>query len=111
MADPIVGAIVGIMVARAGVNIIRESAEVLVDKIQADASSIREIVCGIKGVSGCHDIRTRGTKNYVFIDLHVLVNPALTVEEGHRIADSIENEIKKRMPEVVDVAVHVEPLP
>jgi cation diffusion facilitator family transporter len=109
VADPIVGAIVGILVAKAGVNIIRESADVLADRIQADASSIRDIVCGIKGVSGCHDIRTRGTKNHIFIDLHVLVNSALTVEEGHRIADSIENEIKKRMPEVVDVIVHLEP--
>jgi cation diffusion facilitator family transporter len=111
VADPIVGAIVGILVARAGVNIIRESADVLADRIQADASSIRDIVCGIEGVSGCHDIRTRGTKNHIFIDLHVLVNSALTVEEGHRIADSIEDEIKKRMPEVVDVIVHLEPSP
>lgn len=111
IADPIVGAIVGILVARTGINIIKDSAEVLVDRKQTDASLIRDIVCSIEGVSGCHDIRTRGTKNHIFIDLHVLVNPVLTIEEGHRIADLIENEIKTRMPEVVDVVVHVEPSP
>ncbi len=111
IADPIVGAIVGILVARAGVNIIRDSAEMLVDKTQTDAALIRDIVCSIEDVSGCHDIRTRGTKNHIFIDLHVLVNPAMTVEEGHHIADLIEHEIKKRMSEVVDVVVHIEPSP
>jgi len=109
IADPIVGAIVGILVARAGVNIIKGSAEVLVDRTQTDTSLIRDMVCSIEGVSGCHDIRTRGTKNHIFIDLHVLVNPALTIQDGHCIADLIEDEIKRRLPEVVDVVVHIEP--
>lgn len=109
IADPIVGAIVGILVARAGVNIIRESAEALVDRTQADISSIRDIVYSIEGVIDCHDIRTRGTKNHIFVDLHILVSPLLTVQDAHKIAHDVEEKIKRTIPEVIDVVVHIEP--
>lgn len=109
IADPIVGAIVGILVAMAGVNIIRESAEALVDRTQTDTSSIRDIVCSIEGVLDCHDIRTRGTKNHVFVDLHILVSPLLTVQDAHKIAHAVEKKIKSKIPEVIDVVVHIEP--
>ncbi len=109
IADPIVGAIVGILVARAGVNIIRESAEALVDRTQADISSIRDIVYSIEGVMDCHDIRTRGTKNHIFVDLHILISPLMTVQDAHKIAHDVEEKIKRTIPEVIDVVVHIEP--
>lgn len=109
LADPIAGIVVGILVARAGIGIIRESTETLVDRTQADIGAIHEIASGIDGVAECHEIRTRGTKGSVFVDLHILVNPFLSVEDAHKIADTVEREIKDKMPEVVDVVVHIEP--
>ncbi|HXX58190.1 MAG TPA: cation transporter dimerization domain-containing protein, partial [Thermodesulfovibrionales bacterium] len=58
---------------------------------------------------GCHDIRTRGTAHAVFVDLHILVDPAISVEEAHRIADRVESAIKERFPAVTDIVVHPEP--
>jgi cation diffusion facilitator family transporter len=109
MADPIVGAIVGMLVAKAGIDIIRESTETLVDRTQADITLIKEIVCKVDGVIECHEIRTRGAKNNVFVDLHVLVEPSISVEEAHKIADKVEEDVKKKMPDIVDVIVHIEP--
>ncbi|MFO0753313.1 MAG: cation diffusion facilitator family transporter [Thermodesulfovibrionales bacterium] len=111
LADPLVGIAVGLFIAKTGVSIIRESTETLVDRTQADTSAIREAACSVPGVVECHDIRTRGPKNYVFVDLHVLVPPSLSVEDAHRIADTVEEEIRGRLPEVVDVVVHIEPSP
>lgn len=108
-ADSIAGIVVGIFVAKAGIDIIRESTEMLVDRTQTDISLIKKIACGIEDVVGCHDIRTRGTKSFIFVDLHVLVNPFLSVEDAHKIADRVEQEIKNRLPEVADVVVHIEP--
>jgi len=108
-ADPVAGIIVGLVIARTGVMVIRDSAEKLVDRSCADISSIERIVSGVDGVGGCHSIRTRGTGNYVFVDIHVVVDPELSVEESHLIADGVEAAIKKGLSEVVDVVVHIEP--
>lgn len=108
-ADIVTGAVVGIFVARAGINIIKEAAETLVDRTKIDKSKIKEIVNQVKGVRGCHEVRTRGTISHVFLDLHLIVDSSLSVQEAHDIAHLAEVEIKKRFPEVVDIIVHVEP--
>ena len=109
MADPVAGAVVGIFIAKVGIDIIKKSTETLVDSSQADISLIREIACNVEGVIECHEIRTRGTKGQIFVDLHMLVNPSLSVEEAHAIAERAERVIKERLPEVADVVVHIEP--
>lgn len=109
MADPVAGIVVGLFVARAGIMIIVESADVLVDKTQADALILKKITGSIEGVLECHEIRTRGTKNDIFVDMHVLVDPAISVGEAHLIAHRVEEKIKKEVPEIVDVVVHIEP--
>ncbi|TAN45383.1 MAG: cation transporter [Nitrospirae bacterium] len=109
MADPIAGMVVGLFVAKAGIGIIRESAETLIDRAQTDKQFIKKIVETVAGVSECHDIRTRGTREQVFVDLHLLVDPKLSVEEAHSIAHRVEEKIKRSAPEVIDVVVHIEP--
>ena len=111
LADPLAGIVVGMLVAKAGIGIIRDSTETLVDRTRADRGTINTIVSRIEGVSECHDIRTRGTRGSIFVDLHILVNPFLSVEDAHKIADTVEREIKDQMPEIVDVVVHIEPSP
>jgi len=109
-ADTVVGAIVGILVARAGIGILRNAADVLADRKQLDPQKIREIVCGIDNVVDCHRIRTRGTNSNIFIDLHVTVKPDLSVVDGHKIAHIAEQRIKGNIKAEVDVVVHIEPL-
>lgn len=108
-ADVITGAIVGIFVAKAGIEIIKDAADTLLDRTKINKTSIKEIVSQVKGVKGCHGVRTRGTINHVFLDLHLVVEPFLSVQDAHEIAHVAEQEIKKRFPEVVDVVVHIEP--
>jgi cation diffusion facilitator family transporter len=109
-ADTFVGAIVGILVAKAGIGILREAADVLADRKQVDTRKIKEIVCGIDNVIDCHRIRTRGTNNHIFIDLHITVKPDISVSDGHKIANIAEERIKVNIKAEVDVVVHIEPL-
>jgi divalent metal cation (Fe/Co/Zn/Cd) transporter len=60
-------------------------------------------------VKGCHDVRTRGSLNCIYLDLHVLVGKNLSTEKAHGIADTIEKELKKEFPSIVDIVVHIEP--
>ena len=70
---------------------------------------IRDIACANPGVLQVHDIRTRYIGTSIQADLHIVVNGALTVREGHDIARDVEARLIRDIDEVVDVVVHVEP--
>lgn len=108
-ADVIVGVIITFFIARIGYGILKKASDVLVDTVCLDNSAIEFVVNRIDGVKGCHDIRTRGSLNCIYLDLHVLVGRNLSTEKAHRIADTIEKELKKEFPSVVDIVVHIEP--
>ena len=108
--DPIVTIIISVFIAHAGYEIIKESSNVLCDTAAIlDVKKISDIVLAVKGVKACHKIRSRGRPDDVHIDLHVQVNPDMHVDNAHKISYAIEDGIKKALPEVTDVIVHIEP--
>lgn len=108
-ADPIVGIVITFFIARIGYEILKDASDILVDTVCLDTSAIKLVVSRIEGVQGCHDIRTRGSVNSTYLDLHVLVRSDLPIGKAHEIADNIEKEIKEEFPSVVDIVVHIEP--
>jgi len=108
-ADSIVGIIIVFFIARIGYQIVKKASEILVDTICIDTYAVEVVVNSVDGVRGCHDIRTRGSVNSVYLDLHALVDRNLSTEKAHRIADNIEEKIKEKFPSVVDIVVHIEP--
>jgi len=110
IVDPIATMLIALFIAYAGYEIVKHSSEVLCDKaVMQDVKIIEEVVLGIKGVKTCHKIRTRGQPDDVHVDLHVQVNPDMHVDKAHKISYTIEAEIKKALPGVTDVVVHIEP--
>jgi len=108
--DPIVTILISIFIAHAGYEIVKQSSNVLCDTaVITDLKKITDIVLSVEGVKTCHKIRSRGRPDDVHIDLHVLVNPSMHVDNAHRISYLIEDKIKKTLPEVTDVVVHIEP--
>jgi len=109
--DPIATIIISLFIAHAGYDIIKEASAVLCDSAAIlDNKRITSIVMGIKGVSACHKIRTRGRPDDIHLDLHVQVNANMHIDNAHKISYAIEEAIKKRIPEVTDVVVHMEPV-
>jgi cation diffusion facilitator family transporter len=109
--DPIATLIIAVFIAWAAFGIIKQSSGVLCDAIViTDVKKIENIVLSIKGVKSCHKIRTRGRPDDVHVDLHIQVNPDMHMDHAHKISYTIEDEIKKGIPEVTDVVVHMEPL-
>jgi cation diffusion facilitator family transporter len=72
---------------------------------------IRAIALQNSRVREVHKIRTRYVSHSLHVDLHVLVDGRLTVSEGHYIAGDVKGRILEEGPDVVDVVVHVEPVP
>lgn len=108
-ADVIVGLIITIFIARIGYEILKDASNVLVDTVCLNTRAVEQVVNNLDGVRGCHDIRTRGSQNSIYLDLHVLVARNLSTETSHGIADRIEETIKQEFPSVIDIVVHIEP--
>jgi len=108
--DPIVTIIICLFIFHAGYVILRQGSAVLCDTAAIlDIKKIQDIVLGIKGVKTCHKIRTRGRPDDIHVDLHIQVSPDMHVDNAHKISYAIEEAIKKGIPEVTDVVVHIEP--
>lgn len=106
-ADPILAALVALVIARIGVDILRETLPVLVDQAPVDPQKIAAIVAGVTGVESFHRVRSRGAQGSAAVDLHVRVSPDRTVQE----ADAIAGEVRRRLlarEEISDVTVHLE---
>ncbi|MFH1888770.1 MAG: cation diffusion facilitator family transporter [Candidatus Omnitrophota bacterium] len=111
LLDPAVTIIIALFIARAAFRILKESSKVLCDTaVIIDVKRITDIVLGVEGVKACHKIRTRGRPDDIYIDLHVQVNPGMHIDKAHKISYLIEETIKKGIPEVSDVVVHMEPI-
>lgn len=109
LVDPVATLLISVFIAYAALTIIRQSSRVLCDTVAADVKRITDIVLSIRGVKTCHKIRSRGRGDDIYLDLHVQVDPDMHVGEAHRISYAIEEAIKKGIPEVADVLVHIEP--
>jgi cation diffusion facilitator family transporter len=110
LLDPIVTILISIFIAHAGYDIVKQSSNVLCDTAAIlDLQKIESIVLGTSGVKSCHKIRSRGRPDDIHIDLHVQVNPDMHVDNAHKLSYAIEEAIKRGVPEVTDVVVHIEP--
>lgn len=77
----------------------------------ADKAACESIECAAKGVDGVksiHKCRTRKYGSGIQVDLHIQVDPEISVREGHAIGHKVEDELFKNH-DVIDVIVHVEP--
>lgn len=108
-ADPFVALLVAGAIVFTAVGIMRQAGATLADTARIDPEEIRAVVTGVRGVLGCHHIRTRGAESAVYVDLHVQVDETRTVADGHGIAEEVERAIGDQFPQVVDVIAHLEP--
>ena len=72
-------------------------------------AEIRTVILDIKGVEGIHLLRTRQMGEDALIDAHIVVDPRITVSEGHAIGDIVRDELINRFDDIMDVLVHIDP--
>ncbi|MCK9621579.1 MAG: cation diffusion facilitator family transporter [Methylobacter sp.] len=111
LADGVAAVVVALMVAKIGLNLVFESIKELVDTSLPSAlvEEIRTAIYEIDGVEGIHLLRTRQMGEDALIDAHIVVDPRITVSEGHMIGDIVRDDLIKRFDDVMDVLVHVDP--
>jgi len=110
-ADQVAGIVVGLMVVAAGAKTVRDVLHELVEGSlsRVDLEMIQTAIERVSAVRSWHALRTRSVGREPFVDLHVLVDPTLSLLQGHRISMQVEEAVKSACKRPVNVMVHVEP--
>ena len=107
--DPIAGLVVSGFIGYACWQIAREASGVLADQVVLAEDDIRPVVESVPGVIGCEKIRTRGSADNVFVDLHLWIDGRTPLGQAHALSHVVKDKLMARFPEVVDVVIHIEP--
>ena len=109
--DSVAAMVVGLLIIYIGWQLGFEATKELVDTSidQEDIKALHVALSEIKGVKSVHTLRTRKVGHRKSADVHVQVNPFLSVSEGHIISVSVERVAKECIEELDDVTVHIDP--
>jgi cation diffusion facilitator family transporter len=109
LADPVIALLICILILLTGLEIIKESSTILLDRAPVDEAEIIDTAKSVEGVCTCHAVRTRGMAGEIFVDLHIGVDASLAIDAAHKVGEDVESSIKSKIPGVRDVVVHLEP--
>jgi cation diffusion facilitator family transporter len=107
--DPIASLIVSIFILHASYEIFRSAGSILVDKAVIDTEKVKNLTLEFEQVKGVHNIRSRGSEDDVYIDMHILTEPNMSVEKSHALIHDIEKKMRNEINNNLQVFVHLEP--
>jgi len=109
--DKIGSILIGGMILQLSVNTLISNFNKLSDQAAPPefVENLRQNILSFDMVLDTHAIRTRYLGNYLSVDFHILVNPNISVAEGHRIAGKVKRNIMKNFPDIIDIIIHIEP--
>lgn len=102
---------VALMIIKIGWELIWQSLRELIDTA-LDAEVVEQIhneIMRVDGVRRAHTLRTRKSGGDALVDVHIQVDPTLSVSEGHRIGEKARDALMARIEGVADVTVHIDP--
>jgi cation diffusion facilitator family transporter len=108
-ADPVGALVVVAAIARVTWKVLTGNLAILIDRVVIDPERVHAAVLRVPGVSGCHRVRSRGTARDAYVDLHVQVDGALSVDAAHELCHRVEDVLRRELPEIADVTIHIEP--
>lgn len=102
---------VSFMIAHVGWELAWRGLQELIDTaLDAEkVAQIEEKIKSIDGVRTLHMLRTRYMGSHAWVDVHLLVNPRISVSEGHQIAETARQTLIQEFEEIAEVMVHIDP--
>jgi cation diffusion facilitator family transporter len=107
--DLVVAAGVVVLIVRSAIGILRDASLWLTDRMVVDIDQVAEVAYSVPGVLFVHRIRSRGTPEAAFVDLHIKVSPSMSTSRAHAIASEVERRMVDEIETVKEVLVHIEP--
>lgn len=109
--DPIAALVVAAFIGHAGYKVARATTGILSDRVVIADADLERVVMSVTGVLGCHQIRTRGSADHVFLDLHVWLPPDMPLIEAHALSHVVKDRLMATYPQIADAVIHIEPPP
>lgn len=110
--DTVAGIFVSLIIAKVGWELCADSLKELVDTAvpQQRQQQIEACIRSVPGVQGITNIRTRSSGGKIILEVHLLVNPRISVSEGHQIGDIVSRSVTGNFSDIGDVIVHIDPV-
>jgi ferrous-iron efflux pump FieF len=110
LADPIVGIIIAGILSYSALHVFRQSYDQLMDRElpEDERAKIKTIVMGHEDVRSLHDLRTRAAGISTFIQMHIELDPALSLTRAHEVSDAVEADLCAAFPNA-EVIIHQDP--
>jgi cation diffusion facilitator family transporter len=109
--DPLAALVVAVFIGYSGYQVARATTGILSDRIVISDADLERVVMSVPGVIGCEKIRTRGSADHVFLDLHVWMPPEMRLTEAHDLSHVVKDRLMARYPQIADAVIHIEPPP
>ena len=109
--DAVAAIAVAAMIVHMGGRLIVESVRELIDTglEQGTIERIRKLIREVDGVRDLHLLRTRRMGGFSLADVHIQVNPRISVSEGHQISENVRRTLMRAIDGLADVTVHIDP--
>jgi cation diffusion facilitator family transporter len=111
LLDPLAALLVAGFIGHAGWQIALNASRILSDETVIAEEDVRAVVGSVVQVIGCEKIRTRGSADHAFMDLHVWLDRRTPLEDAHATSHVVKDKLMARFPQLVDVVIHIEPPP
>ena len=109
--DPLAAIVVAGFIGHACWDIAQHASRILSDEIVIAEADVRAVVQTVAEVLGCEKIRTRGSADHAFMDLHVWLDGTMPLQSAHATSHVVKDRLMKRFPALADVVIHIEPPP
>ena len=109
--DQVAAIVIGIMVSLVAAGIFRDCLAELTEQAvdQATLVQIKDVIQANGQVRQWHRLRTRAVGREIFLDLHILVDPNLSISAAHDISEKLETALHNQLTRPVNIIIHVEP--
>lgn len=110
-ADQVAAIIVAVMIIIVALKILMDSiGQFTARAVNAETNEqITEIIASQPQIRKWHKLRTRTIGRELFMDLHILVDPNLTITDAHQISETLEDELHRQISQPINITVHIEP--
>jgi len=109
LLDPMAALLVAGFIGHACWGIAQEASRILSDESVIAENDVRAVVQSVPDVIGCEKIRTRGSADHAFLDLHLWLPGDTPLEQAHATSHVVKDRLMTKFPQLADVVIHIEP--
>ena len=109
--DPLAGIIVSSLIIMMGLGIMRDAGNELMDGMCSPETlqEISSLALNVPNVKEIHQVRARSSGSCLLVDLEIGIDGSFSVEEGHAVAHSVEENLFQNREDIITITVHVGP--